>query len=83
MEGFMDPVTIRLSHISDFGVYVRFDGLDLDTVQPVAVYVDHHPSTCFWQAWQELGCPHPIDYQPISLTLKLDVEVDCPGPTQG
>ena len=40
----MEPVTIRLSHITDFGVYIRFDGLDLDTLRPVTVYVDHSAS---------------------------------------
>jgi hypothetical protein len=79
----MEPVNIRLSQIIDFGVFVRFDGLDLDTLRPVAVCVDHHPSTCFRHAWRELGCPEPIDYEPISLTLKLDVEVDRPEPVRG
>jgi hypothetical protein len=70
----MQPVMVRLSQITDFGVFVRLDGLDLETLQPVAIYVDHHPTQCFWRAWQDLGCPEPIDYAARSLTLRLTIE---------
>jgi len=72
----MEPARIRVTQIADFGTFVAFVGVDVETDEPVAVYVDHRPFTPFWQAWQEAGCPEPVDYDADGLTLNVDIVHD-------
>jgi hypothetical protein len=69
----LEPVRIQLSEIIDFGVFITLVGVDAETNEPIAVYVDRRPPQSFLQAWQAEDLPEPILYQAERLMLTIDI----------
>ena len=76
----MQPLSIRLTRIVDFGVVVSLVGIDIGTNTPVSVHVDHRPFPIVRKALREAGLPAPIEYAACRLLLHLDMRpIDARG----
>ena len=78
----MQPLSIRLNRIVDFGVVVSLVGIDIGTNMPVSIHVDHRPFPIVRKALWDAGLPPPIEYAARRLLLHLDMRpMDARGST--
>ena len=69
----MQPLSIRIDRIVDFGTVVSLVGFDTKAAMPVTIHIDYRPFSSFSEAWREGGLPQPIEYAADRLMLRLDM----------
>jgi hypothetical protein len=72
----MDPLTVRVSQIIDFGKVVTIVGTDLQSNMPIMVHVDHRPFQSVWQTCQPDPNFPPLNFQANGLVMNLEISPD-------